>query len=329
MFTCRWCGATYEETESIDHTKDGFWCDMCDCFTFFDPKEYDHRRLLLLLEDKQTRDCPTSHPSVKLRKQLSPLRYPGGKSKLIDYLYARLCKEQQDTFVEVFAGGASLGLSLLDAGVIGRLILNEKDPAVYAFWKTVLNCPQELASRLHSDFPTHLDLAFAKETLASCGHSEPELAWAFLLANRLSFSGIVMAGAQGGKNGSQTALLSRWNPKALEKRIMHIYSMRDKIELRNEDAMEFLRNEAWWGKEGEEWTLFVDPPYTVGQKLYPYYFTEQDHIDLADTLQGLYRECPDPDIIITYDNHPFIRDLYPYAQQEVIPRHYSICSALK
>lgn len=326
MLKCRWCSETYTNTDLslIDHNAGGFWCDTCDGFTFFDPREYDRRRLLLLLEDKRSKNDP--HPITplpRLRKQLSPLRYPGGKSKLIDYLYSRLHKEQLNTFVEVFAGGASLGLSLLDAGVIGRLILNEKDPGVYALWETILNHPQELVRRLRGTLPTVDDLSAAKRQAATSHATPPELAWSFLLSNRLSYSGIVMAGPQGGKNGTQEALLARWNPKALEDRILHIHSMRDKIELHNEDALTFIETDIWWCQDGT--TLFIDPPYyEKGPALYPYAFTKQDHEALADLLQGLYSSFPRADVILTYDNHPVIRSLYPMARQEIIGRNYSI-----
>lgn len=325
MLTCRWCGEVYQDSAPLDRTEEGFWCDTCDSFSFFDTKEYNHRRLLLLLEDKQSRDICSESPSPlrHLRKQLSPLRYPGGKSKLIDYLYSRLCQDQLDTFVEAFAGGASLGLSLLDAGKINHLILNDKDPGVYAFWYTVLYCPQELIFRLQGDLPTHSDLAAAKARLAQGGPPTPSLAWSFLLANRLSYSGIISANPQGGKNGSQAALLARWNPKALERRILHIHSLRSRIALYNDDYAAFIGEVAWWGAGGR--TLFVDPPYyRQGPKLYQTSFTEGDHESLAWILQNLYREAPGADVIITYDNDPAIRALYPYATQEIIARRYSI-----
>ncbi len=327
VLTCRWCGTTgHKEAFDLHPSGFGFWCDCCG-FTFFDEREHDKRRLLLLLEDKQAADPHTfsSSPLPHLRKQLSPLRYPGGKSKLIDYLYSQLCQDQLDTFVEVFAGGASLGLSLLDANVVHRLILNDKSLAVYSFWKTVLECPQELISRLQGPLPTHRDLEFAKTELALRNDPTPDLAWSFLLSNRLSYSGIVMANPLGGKNGSQEALLSRWNPKKLEDRILHIHSMRKRIELYNEDCFDFIENKAWWSEEKEGRTIFLDPPYFLkGPKLYPLAFTKEDHCHLAELLEDLYREFPCADIILTYDNTPYIRALYPFAEQRIINRRYSI-----
>lgn len=324
MLTCRWCAETYDETDSLDCNDTGFWCDICDGFTFYHPSEQTKHRLLLLLEQKGSGSAPQQViPSVqKLRKRLSPLRYPGGKSKLIDYLYTKLSAENLETFVEVFAGGASLGLSLLDAGIIQCLVLNDKDPGVYALWKTILESPQELLTRLHGAAPTHQDLAEAKAVLSSGSASMSDLAWSFLLANRLSYSGIVKANPLGGKNGSEEALLSRWNPKRLETNILHIHSMKNKIALYNMDACDFLTEFGYWHRNS---TCFIDPPYYLqGPKLYNCFFTEADHRELAECIQSLYREFPEADMILTYDDHPCIRELYPLAQQEFVQRHYSL-----
>lgn len=324
MVTCRWCAETYEDTDSLDHNDTGFWCDICDGFTFYDPSAQGNHRLLLLLEQNSSKSCQllVALKRKKLRKRLSPLRYPGGKSKLIDYLYTKLTAENLEIFVEVFAGGASLGLSLLDAGIIQRLILNDKDPGVYALWRTIIESPEDLLSRLHSVTPTHQDLAEAKAALTSGTASTQDLAWSFLLANRLSYSGIVKANPLGGKNGNEEALLSRWNPERLEANILHIHSMKDKIALYNMDACDFLMESGYWHRNC---TCFIDPPYYLqGPKLYNCFFTEADHRELAECIQSLYREYPEADMILTYDDHPYIRELYPLAEQEVVPRHYSL-----
>lgn len=288
-----------------------------------DETEWEKHRFLLLLEDNGTVNEQSISPAVpKFKKRLSPLRYPGGKSKLIDYLYAKLSHEQLDTFVEVFAGGASLGLALLDAGIIKALILNDKDPGVYALWKTILECPWELTGRLQSIVPTHRDLSDAKKLLALSEAPAPDLAWAFLLTNRLSFSGIVKANPLGGKNGSQEALTARWNPKGIEERILRIYSMRGDITVHNMDACEFLETEGYWYDRA---TIFADPPYwEKGKALYTHYYEEEDHAELAEVLQNMYKSFPEPDIIVTYDNHPRIREMYPLAKQEIVHRRYSI-----
>lgn len=47
MLICHWCGEFYDESEPVDQTSDGFWCDCCEGFTFFDPEQHKKHRLLL------------------------------------------------------------------------------------------------------------------------------------------------------------------------------------------------------------------------------------------------------------------------------------------
>ena len=329
--TCHWCGATGtpEEFELDTQYNKGFWCPDCDGFTFFDPAEQKARRILLLLEQGGGCREHGTKASTGLRKRLSPLRYPGGKSKLIDFIYERLRKNRMDTFAEVFAGGASLGLSLLDAGKINKLVLNDLDPAVYAFWDTVVSDSRFLLQHF-ADAPTYQDFRNAKLVLNSANElvgtysGRRELAWSFLLLNRTCFSGIVMAGPMGGKAADKEAFLSRWNAEALKKRISRIAKLAEKIEVHRMDCCDFVESLAYWYPDA---TLFVDPPYyQKGPALYPSAFSAEDHRRLADTLNALYVGMPGPDIVVTYDDCPEIRGMYPLADIEEVRRVYSIAN---
>jgi len=318
---CRWCGST----EYDDTCEDGFWCADCDGFTYWD-EQSDKRRLLLMLEDKHGQPSRSIIPKTKLRKRLSPLRYPGGKSKVIDQIYSYLNYEQLDTFVELFAGGASLGLSLLDAGIIQKLVLNDLDHNVANFWQVIVEKPDRLCSLIKRTTPTMEDYVQAKKTLSdtpvilnSCSVT---FAFFFLLVNRLSYGGIATANPICGKNGSDEALLQRWNPDALIDRIQRIKSMRSQITVRNEDAISLLLNEVGWYPE--KTTVFIDPPYVkAGRLLYKKTF-EGQHEDLADGVLSFYRSWPGPDLILTYDDCAYIRDLYPEATVVRLESSWSI-----
>lgn len=319
--TCRWCGS-----DCIDDTDEhGFWCGDCDGYTYFDEKQ-DSRRLLLLLEDRENSHQMEPFTKTSLHKRLSPLRYPGGKSKVIDQIYARLIPEKLETFVELFAGGASLGLSLLDAGKIKNLILNDLAPLVHNFWNVVLREPEVLIRYIRNDLPD-MDRywrakANIKEAYPAEGQPDADLAYDFLLLNRLSFGGILSANPICGRNGSDEDLRQRWNPESLVKRIEHIVGMRDHITLYRQSAESlFLEQIGWYP---ERTTIFVDPPYTTAGKLL-YGMTFQDgHRDLADALNEFFRCWPGPDIIITYDDSPMVRELYPYATVEKLQTCWSI-----
>lgn len=324
--TCQWCNITApaDEFELDEKNMDGFWCPDCDGHTYFSPEKNKQRRMLLLLETRGTKQGVFA-PVHKLKKRLSPLRYPGGKSKMADFLSAQFRNEQLETFVEVFAGGASVGLALLDAGITKKLVLNDLDAGVFAFWETVVKEPRELIRRLIGPSPSHDTFLWAKAALDNpAGYSTPELAWAQLIANRLGFSGITKAGALGGRSGSDKALLARWNPAALRKRILHIANMADAITVTQKDAATLLEESAYW--DGKS-TCFVDPPYVEkGAALYRCYFSEEDHRDLAFTLNSLYQGMPGADIVITYDDCPLVRDLYPLAEVVELESFYSIAN---
>lgn len=321
---CQWCGFESDSLEDfeIDNIhKDGFWCPYCDGHTFFHP-ENNQNRFLLLLESKTDGLPIQNFPHTHFRKRLSPFRYPGGKSKLIDYLYSKLNHEKLHTFVEVFAGGASLGLSLLDAGVIQNLVLNDLDDGIYAFWHTVLNDPNYLIKNIYSIIPTHSLYTDYQNRLLDKTGSVKELAWYQFVVNRLSFSGISFAGPLGGKKGSQECLLSRWNPDSLIQKIQRIHQLKDQIQITHMDGCDLIADYSYWEENS---TLFVDPPYwDKGKWLYPSAFSREDHERLAFLLTSLYKEFPEADILVTYDDASEIKRLYWNADVEIIRRQYSI-----
>lgn len=148
-----------------------------------------------------------------------------------------------------------------------------------------------------------------------------DAAWSTLIVNRLAYSGICKANPLGGKNGKTKDLLSRWNPKMLCSRILKIHNMADKITVLNMDACELIE-EMYWRPAT---TIFVDPPYyKKGKQLYHCYYNERDHIRLSVILDCLYSGMPGADIILTYDNDKFIKELYLYPRIENISRVYSI-----
>ncbi len=71
----------------------------------------------------------------------SPLRYPGGKTKLAPTVAAILDASGLGAdvcFAEPFAGGAGVATSLLLAGRVAEIALNDADEAVAAFWSAAL-----------------------------------------------------------------------------------------------------------------------------------------------------------------------------------------------
>jgi len=69
----------------------------------------------------------------------SPLRYPGGKSKLTPYVVEilKLNKLEGGSYVEPFAGGAAIAWYLLLKGYVDKVYINDLNLSIYAFWHSV------------------------------------------------------------------------------------------------------------------------------------------------------------------------------------------------
>ena len=70
-----------------------------------------------------------------MAKSLSPLRYPGGKSKIYEKVKNLIVTNgyQGRTYVEPFAGGFGIGIGLLCEDVVKAAILNDYDSHIYHF----------------------------------------------------------------------------------------------------------------------------------------------------------------------------------------------------
>lgn len=68
-------------------------------------------------------------------KLVSPLRYPGGKAKIVDFVKQVIRDNNllDGVYVEPYAGGAAVALSLLMDEYVSRIIINDKDRSIYAF----------------------------------------------------------------------------------------------------------------------------------------------------------------------------------------------------
>jgi DNA adenine methylase len=106
MLTCQFCGIT-NTPESGDFHLDkhsvGFWCEVCDGFTYLNENNTNHR-FKLILEDKIAEPPLFNPPNIKMAKRISPYRYPGGKSKVIDYLYTHLRQVKSKKLISPFTG---------------------------------------------------------------------------------------------------------------------------------------------------------------------------------------------------------------------------------
>jgi DNA adenine methylase len=80
----------------------------------------------------------------------SPLRYPGGKTALAPLLAETIQANgiEGGTYLEPFAGGSGLALSLLFSETVGNIHLNDLDRRIYSFWSAILKQSESFLGRL-------------------------------------------------------------------------------------------------------------------------------------------------------------------------------------
>src|SRR6266566_2928267 len=154
---------------------------------------------------KHTRDVEPSLESQRAR-YISPLRYPGGKARLVDF-FERLIERNGLTdghYVEPYAGGAGLALGLLQGGVVSHIHLNDLDRSVYALWFTIINDSDWLCERIVS---CELSIReWSKQRLVQRNKRQVSLrslAFSTFFLNRTNRSGIIRSGGPIGGLGQE------------------------------------------------------------------------------------------------------------------------------
>ena len=264
-------------------------------------------------------------------RYVSPLRYPGGKARL-GPLLADLLREQHHpvprVFVEPFAGGAGAGLYLLRQGVVDRLVLNDAHPGVAAFWRSIVTYPEEFCTLIRETSASLENWYWARDVLqnASLSTDDLTLGFATFFLNRTNRSGILMnAYPIGGLDqAGKYKIGDRYNQDALVERVRAIAAMSARITVTQEDGTDLLARAGDLGSADEVFAL-VDPPYVgMGHRLYELAFTQEDHERLDAVLKSApYRW------VLTYDDAPLVRGLYPPDWCEEFGMSYSAARAYR
>ncbi|NEZ40734.1 DNA adenine methylase [Paenibacillus alvei] len=247
---------------------------------------------------------------------LSPLRYPGGKDKTYYYIKHLVNTNNLTTYIEPFAGGAAVAIRLLINHDVKKIIINDYDRGIYALWNTIINKP-ELLIQLIQDTPIDMNQWYIQREIQKQKDHIDELSLAFstLFLNRTNRSGIIKAGVIGGKNQDSSYKLDcRFNKETIIKRIKLIASYANQIKVCNYDAKDFIDAEI---KKTRNSLTFFDPPYyDKGPDLYTNFYSHEDHVELAKTIQSKMRNRY---WILTYDIASQIEDLY---RKQVYTKYY-------
>ena len=230
-------------------------------------------------------------PANKLRKSrilpISVPQYPGKKTWFLPYAAKFFRAHRCQTLIEPFAGSAIIGLSLLHAGMVERLVLVEKDERMVCLLRGLLEEP-ELADRYAKFNPTRENV---KELLRS-----EQSAFRYLVQSRCSNRGKF-------SGGLYRQIDSYWCRDMIIENIRHVYDLRERITVIEGEALDVMRQYAGDPNVG----CFADPPYTAdrqskGHTVYPHHRLK--HQKLFSVLAGWRGPW-----LLTEDNSRMVRRL--------------------
>lgn len=237
----------------------------------------------------------------------SPLRYPGGKTFLFPFFdqTIRDHRLRNVTYVEPFAGGAGAALALLYLEKVDRIVINDLDRAIYAFWRAAVTESDRFMSEVEKRPVSIREWKNQRAVYTNKRSKLFDLGFATFFLNRTNVSGILDGGPIGGiDQRGKWKIDARYNKVALIERINQLAQYRNRIVIENEDgvalASQYLRDDNAF--------IYLDPPYyEKGAALYLNHYKQLDHERLAKRLN----RNPSANWVLTYDNRREIKALYP------------------
>jgi DNA adenine methylase len=233
----------------------------------------------------------------------TPLRYPGGKAKAINFL-SRFIPEFQE-YREPFVGGGSMALYVRQQFPNASCWINDLNHDVYCFWKCAGGSNGALVREVQRIKDTTTDGRALFRTLTeewgNADASEFDRAVRFFVLNRITFSGTVDSGGY-----SQKAFESRFTDSAMT-RLAAIEPYLDGVKITNADYSEALTETT------ADTFIFLDPPYLSATESRLYgrrgaLHLGFDHQRFAQTM----RDCAGK-WLLTYDDCAIIRKNFDFA----------------
>lgn len=234
----------------------------------------------------------------------SPLRYPGGKSRVAEKIASLILPFEE--FREPFIGGGSVFIYLRQKFPRKKFWINDAYTDLAVFWQQMKTnfAPVKFQIRQwKTAFQNGKELhRFLRENKSS--FDEIKQAAAFFIFNRITFSGTTEAGGF-----SQQAFEKRFTESSIE-RLNKLPEILDGVKITNCDYQEIIE------EKGDNTFLFLDPPYfsATNSALYGKngnLHKTFNHKRFAESLKN----CPHK-WLLTYDDSDFIRRQFSFANIE-------------
>lgn len=261
-------------------------------------------------------------------RYFTPLRYPGGKSKLAPF-FQRLVSTSgllDGVYVEPYAGGAAVAMELLVKEYVAEVHVNDASRSIYAFWSTVLDHTAEMLRFIERVPLTMTEWERQREVISEPDRRDiTELGLATFYLNRTNRSGIIASGGViGGKEQhGKWGIGARFNRQGLSERVRLLARFRNRIHLHNRDALALLDELS--PSLPKKSIVYLDPPYFhQADRLYERWYAEDDHAEVASRVKRLHTPW-----VVTYDDCEEIRRLYADVPQVQYGLRYTAAKRYK
>lgn len=267
------------------------------------------------------------HPKRHGGQAASPFRYPGGKGFLTPFLADELARRFQTVapnFAEPYCGGAGAATNLLLEGKVKFLYLNDADIRIYSAWHAITNETDRFINAIYENDATMQNWEKFVRILHDTDTEDYDfdVGFAAFFINRTSRSGVLLgSGPIGGYNqNGNWKINARYYKDSLAERIRKIGERSASIEVSRMDGLEFCKSLHSRGVLNHTF-LFIDPPYVkAGSRLYHDGMTTAKHKSLSAWL--LKNNAPH--WLLTYDDHPIVRENYSELQDFRLDVRYSL-----
>ena len=264
--------------------------------------------------------------TTERRKYPTVLRYPGGKSRIIYYLFRKnMLPENIKEYREGFLGGGSCALAFSVMYPDVPVWVNDLYYNLFAFWTQLQKNPDPLINRLlelKDEFVVegveelekkHRALYADMRDLINTSDDDFDLATAFYVLNRSSFGGFTEQNKNAFiRDSYKNTIFSQ----SKIKKLANISQIIQPWRITNQDYRDLMEG------PGEDVFVFLDPPYLIKDMLYG----KDKEMHTSFCHEAFVKACKDTphNWMITYNEHPWLREQFADFHMENFEFRYSL-----
>tara|TARA_R100000482_G_C5114117_1_gene142158 strand:- start:340 stop:1254 length:915 start_codon:yes stop_codon:yes gene_type:complete len=265
--------------------------------------------------------------TTERRKYPTVLRYPGGKSRIIYYLFRKnMLPENIKEYREGFLGGGSCALAFSVMYPDVPVWVNDLYYNLFAFWTQLQKNPDPLINRLlelkdeacraegvEELEKKHRALYADMRDLINTSDDDFDLATAFYVLNRSSFGGFTEQNKNAFiRDSYKNTIFSQ----SKIKKLANISQIIQPWRITNQDYRDLMET------PGEDVFVFLDPPYLIKDMLYG----KDKEMHTSFCHEAFVKACKDTphNWMITYNEHPWLREQFADFHMENFEFRYSL-----